>query len=286
MSTLLLGVLAALVGLLPWRGAQAVGAFLGGVWFRLLRVRRRTALDNLAIALPALAADHVRIAAESYASLGASALELVRTRAMSREEIAGRVHAVGLPHYEAAAARGRGVIVVTAHFGNFDLLAVSQAARGVPLAIVSREMSEKRSNRFWMETRAKAGLEIFTERDAARRALPWLRAGKVLGLVIDQRTAERRGGILAPFFGRRVWTSTAAARLARRTGAAIVPARTERRADGDHDLIVEPELALPPRGDPAFVETVTAACNAALERWIRARPGQWMWIHKRFKGAA
>jgi len=284
-STLLLRAIAALVGLLSWRGAQSVGASLGGVWFHLLRVRRRTALDNLAIALPELAADHERIAGEAYANLGASAFELVKTRAMGREEIAARVHAVGLQHYEAAMARGKGVIVVTAHYGSFDLLAVSQAARGVPLAIVSREMSERRSNRFWMETRAKSGLEIFTERDAARRSLPWLRAGKALGLVIDQRTSEKRGGILAPFFGRRVWTSTAAARLARRTGAAIVPARTERREDGDHDLIVEPMLALPPRKDPAFVEAVTAACNAVLERWIRERPGQWMWIHRRFKGA-
>lgn len=286
MSTLPLRALAALAGSLSWRRAQAVGAFLGAVWFHLLRVRRRTALQNLAIALPERAADHVRIAAAAYRNLGASALELLRTRAMGRDEITARVRPSGLEHFDAALARGLGVVVVTAHFGNFDLLAVSQAARGVPLAIVSREMSARRSNLFWMETRARSGLEIFTERDAARRALPWLRAGKVLGLVIDQRTREPRGGILSPFFGRRVWSSTAAARLARRTGAAIVPVRIERREDGDHDLVVEPALELPERGDPSFVEIVTAACNAVIERWIRARPGHWMWIHKRFKGAA
>jgi KDO2-lipid IV(A) lauroyltransferase len=284
-STLLLRALAGLVGLVSWRRAQAIGAFLGAVWFRLLRVRRRTALANLALALPDRAAQHAGIAAAAYANLGASALELVRTRAMSREEIAARVRAAGLERYEAAAARGRGVIVVTAHLGNFDLLAVSQAARGVPLAIVSREMSARRSNDFWMRTRALNGLEIFTEREAARRALPWLRAGKVLGLVVDQRTSARRGGILSPFFGRRVWTATIAARLARRTGAAILPVRIERRPDGDHDLTVEEELVLPARDDPAYVETVTAACNAVLERWIRARPGEWMWIHRRFEGS-
>jgi Kdo2-lipid IVA lauroyltransferase/acyltransferase len=286
LSTLLLRALAALVGLLSWRRAQAVGASLGAAWFHLLRVRRRTALDNLAIALPSLAGEHARIAVESYRNLGASAFELARTRAMGRDEIAARVRPKGLERFEAALAEGRGVIVVTGHFGNFDLLAASQAARGVPLAIVSREMSARQSNRFWMETRAASGLEIFTERDAARRSLPWLRAGKVLGLVIDQRTSEKSGGVLSPFFGRRVWTSTAAARLARRTGAAIVPVRIDRREDGDHDLVVEPRLGLPPRDDPAFVEAVTAACNAVLERWIRERPGHWMWIHRRFKGAA
>jgi KDO2-lipid IV(A) lauroyltransferase len=283
---LLLRAIAALVGLLSWRRAQSLGSFLGAVWFRALRVRRRTALENLALALPELSAEHVRIAAESYRNLGAAALELFRTRRMARDEIAERVHPVDLAHFEAAFARGRGVVVVTGHFGNFDLLAASQAARGVPLAIVSREMRASGANRFWMETRARSGLEIFTERGALRRSLPWLRAGKVLGLVIDQRTSVERGGVPSPFFGRRVWTSTAAARLARRTGAAIVPVRIERREDGDHDLIAEPELALPAADDSVYIESVTAACNAVLERWIRARPGHWMWIHRRFKGAA
>jgi Kdo2-lipid IVA lauroyltransferase/acyltransferase len=280
---MLLRAVSRLVGLLTWRAAQRLGAALGLVWFHAVRVRRSTVFANLEIALPELSATHARIARESYRNLGAAALELVRTRAMTAEEITARVHPVGLEHFERALARGRGVIVITAHFGNFDLLAVSQAARGVPLAVASREMRAKASNRLWMETREAAGLAIFTQSDFARRALPWLRVGRVLGLVIDQRTPAKRGGILAPFFGRRVWTSTAAARLASRTGAAIVPVRIERGPDGDHDLYVEPELALPDADDPELVPKVTAACNAVLERWIRARPEHWMWLHKRFK---
>ena len=286
MSTLLLRALARLVGLLSWRGAQRLGAFLGLAWFHVLRVRRSTVFENLRIALPDRADEHAGIARESYRNVGVSALELVRTRAMTAAEISARVHPTGLEHYERAFARGRGVIVITAHFGNFDLLAASQAARGVPLAIASREMRAKASNRLWMETREAAGLAIFTEREFARRALPWLRVGRVLGLVIDQRTPAKRGGVLAPFFGKRVWTSTAAARLAARTGAALVPVRIERGPDGDHDLVVEPELALPGANDPDFVPKVTAACNAVLERWIRARPGHWMWLHKRFKDSS
>jgi len=282
MSTLLLHAIARLVAALSWRGAQKLGSFLGFVWYHLLRIRRRTVFANLATALPERREEHARIARESYRNLCVSALELVRTRSMTAEEIMERVHPSGLEHFEKALAKGRGVVVMTAHFGNFDLLAVSQAARGVPLAIASREMRAGASNRFWMETRSALGLAIFTERDFARRALPWLRAGRVLGLVIDQRTKARRGGILSPFFGVRVWTSTAAARLASRTGAAIVPVRIERGEDGDHDLIVEPELELPEPDDPDFVSKVTAACNAVLERWIRGRPDHWMWLHKRF----
>jgi Kdo2-lipid IVA lauroyltransferase/acyltransferase len=284
-STLVLRAVARLVCLLSWSGAQRLGAFLGLVWFHLVRIRRRTVFANLETALPERGEEHAAIARECYVNLCMSALELVRTRGMTAEQIAGRVHPRGLEGFEAALARGRGVIVVTAHFGNFDLLAVSQAARRVPLAIASREMRAAGGNRFWMETRGEKGLAIFTERDFARRALPWLRSGRVLGLVIDQRTKARRGGILSPFFGKRVWTATAAARLAGRTGAAIVPVRIERRPDGDHDLVAEPELALPPADDPGFVPGVTAACNAVLERWIRGRPGHWMWLHKRFEDA-
>jgi Kdo2-lipid IVA lauroyltransferase/acyltransferase len=282
-STLLLRAIFYLVGLLSWRRAQRLGVFLGAVWYYVLRVRRRTVFANLETALPESESEHARIARESYRNICVFALELVRTRSMTAAEVSELVHPSGLEHFEKAFAKGRGVVVITGHFGNFDLLAVSQAARRVPLAITSREMRAKASNLFWMETRRALGLVIITERDFARRALPWLRAGKVLGLVIDQRTKARRGGILSPFFGRRVWTSTAAARLASRTGAAIVPVRIERGPDGDHDLIVEPELELPETDDPEFVSKVTAACNAVLERWIRGRPDHWMWLHKRFK---
>jgi KDO2-lipid IV(A) lauroyltransferase len=281
----LLAGLAALVSRLGWRRAGRLGAWIGLVWFLVLRIRRKVVFRNLALALPGRAAEHHRIARETYRQIGASALELLALRSMGREEIAARVRPRGLERFEAAAARGRGVIVVTAHFGNFDLLACSQAARGVPLAIVSRELG-RGANRFWMETRAASGLAILPRRGSGLALVRWLREGKVLGLVVDQRTGPRDGGLLVPFLGVPAWTTTAPAALALATGAAIVPVRLERGPDGDHELTVEPEIPLAPGDREQAVAATTAAVNDAVGAWVTARPEHWMWLHRRFERAA
>jgi Kdo2-lipid IVA lauroyltransferase/acyltransferase len=283
-STWVLGALARIAGLLSWRRAQDLGAFLGLVWFHVVRIRRRTVLANLALALPEPAAEHLRIARETYRHLGICALELLKLRGLPPGEVARRVHDHGIERYEAALARGRGVIVVTAHFGNFDLLACAQACRGVPLAIVSRDLHGG-ANRFWMETRRAKGLAIFRDEGSLKEIVRWLKDGKVLGFVVDQRTPPGRGGILSPFFGRDVWTTTAPAVLATRTGCALLPVRIERRPDGDHDVWIEGEIAVPERG-PRAVPDLTARINAVVEGWVRARPDHWMWLHRRFADAA
>jgi len=284
-STWLLRAMARLASLLSWRAAQSVGAFLGLVWFHVVRIRRGVVRSNLALALPEREDEHLRIARESYRHLGVSALEFLKLSA-DPNVIAERVHPRGLAEYEAARDRGKGVIVVTAHFGNFDMLACSQALRGVPLAIVSRELHGGGSNRFWMESRRASGLSIFQERGGVRQILRWLRQGNVLGLVVDQRTPPARGGVRAPFMGRDVWTSTAAAKLALRTEAALLPARIERRPDGDHDLVVDPVIEVgDERGDDAE-RSLTARINRIVEGWVRARPEHWLWLHRRFADEA
>jgi KDO2-lipid IV(A) lauroyltransferase len=133
-----------------------------------------------------------------------------------------------------------------------------------------------------MESRRASGLNIFAERGGVREVLRWLRRGNVLGLVVDQRTPPSRGGIRAPFMGQQVWTSTAAAKLALRTGAALVPVRIERRPDGEHDMFVEREIEVDAARGPEAERRLTARINRVVERWVRARPELWLWLHRRF----
>lgn len=284
MSNAMLRLLAALVSLLSWRAAGRVGAALGLLWYRVLRIRRRVVAENLELALPGRASQHAEIARESYRNTGANGLELIRMSSMAPAEIAAAVETEGMDRYEEVLDRGRGVIVVTAHMGNFDLLACSQASAGVPLAIVSRELSSGGTNRFWMETRRRTGLEIFSEDNALRGSLRWLREGKVLGLVVDQRTPPSRGGARIPFLGVPAWTPTLAARLALRTGAALLPVRMERLGKGRHRMVVEEEI--PAVGKAASREedvlALTGEINRRIEGWVRRAPGVWMWLHRRF----
>jgi KDO2-lipid IV(A) lauroyltransferase len=283
-STLLFKTASFLAGLLPWSLAQRLGGALGLFWFFAVRVRRRVVLENLARALPERGEEHLAIAKEAYRHFGISALEFLKMSRMDRRAVVGKVRLSGMPHFERALARGKGVIVITAHFGNFDLLACSQAAREVPLAVVSRDLHGRGANKFWMETRRIKGLTIFSDKGGARDVLSWLKAGKVLGLTVDQRTPAGRGGVLARFMGCWAWTTTAPALLALSSGAAIVPIRVERQPDGYHDLLVEPEISLPEERRSKAVSLLTNEINDLIGNWIYRRPDHWMWLHRRFAG--
>jgi KDO2-lipid IV(A) lauroyltransferase len=285
MSTMLLQAIAFLVGFLPWRRAQGLGGALGLLWFHVVRIRRRIVMGNLEMALSKTGREARGIAREAYRHFGISFLELLKMATMSPREVAAKVRAHGMEHYERARARGRGVIVVTAHFGNFDLLAAAEAALGIPLAIVSRDLHGKGVNRFWMTTRKRSGLEIFSEKGAARQILDWLRQGCVVGLTVDQRLSEEKGGILSEFMGWRVWTTTAPAALALASGAALLPVRVERRPDGSHNIFVEPEIAIDGARDTDAKQWVTDRINNVVETWVLERPEHWMWLHRRFVGA-
>ncbi len=283
MSTILLRAISFLVGRLSWRAAQRLGGALGLLWFHVVPVRRRVVMKNLEMALPA-PCERRAIARAAYRHFGISFFELLKMGSMSPAALTGRVRLHGMEHFERARARGRGVIVVTAHYGNFDLLACAQAASGLPLAIVSRDLHGSASNRFWMATRKRTGLEVFRDTGAARQILGWLRAGKVLGLTVDQRLSPEKGGILAEFMGWRVWTTTAPAALALASKAALLPVRVERCPDGRHNIIVEPEIPLSGAGADART-AVTARINHVVAQWIYRRPDHWMWLHRRFAGA-
>jgi Kdo2-lipid IVA lauroyltransferase/acyltransferase len=282
---MLLKAVTFLTGFLSWRRAQRLGGALGLLWFHAVRIRRRVVMGNLEMALSKTGKEARLIAREAYRHFGTSFFELLKIATMSPGEMASKVRARGMEHYERARARGRGVIVVTAHFGNFDLLAFAEAALGIPLAIVSRDLHEEGANRFWMATRRKSGLEIFPERGAARRILEWLRLGYVIGLTVDQRLSEEKGGILSEFMGWRVWTTTAPASLALASGAALLPVRVERCPDGGHTILVEPEIVIDRARDADARQQVTDRINKIVETWVRERPDHWLWLHRRFVGA-
>ncbi|HOX44265.1 MAG TPA: protein-L-isoaspartate(D-aspartate) O-methyltransferase [Myxococcota bacterium] len=285
----LLACLSWLVRALPRRWALGLGSALGWLWFHVIRLRRRVALENLRLVLPELGPrERRRVAGDSLRELGRSAVELLRVPGLDREA-AGRllVHQ-GEEHLDAARARGRGVLVVTAHFGSFDLLACAEALRGLRLAVVSRELHARGANRFWMRLRERAGLHIVPPRNAALQIHRLLAEGWLVALVIDQHMPPGRG-IPVPFLGRLASTTHAPAVLALGSGAPLLPVTTERLPDGRHRVVFEPPrdvTALPGEDRRATVERVTRELNQWLEGRVRARPDHWLWIHRRWKLAA
>ena len=267
------------------RGLYALGALVAWLGW-LVGVRRRVVLANLRLAFPEKSeAERRAIARATYRNLGRLAPEFLLVPRLTRSEL-DRIFAFeGWDRFEAARARGKGVIACTAHFGNFELLAAAHNLRGVPITMVSRKMGKTGANDLWRRGRARAGVEdLVVKRGetlaAARRALA---AGRVLGYVIDQNQPRRRA-IFPTFFGVPAATSPTPAVLAKRTGAAVIFILAVPMDDGRHRVLIEGPLDPPDTGDHRrdallFMQDL----NDRLERRVREHPDQWYWLHRRWK---
>jgi KDO2-lipid IV(A) lauroyltransferase len=187
----------------------------------------------------------------------------------------------GVEHLHAAAARGRGVLLMTGHFGNFELVGAA-VAREHPVDFVVKPLSNPGAERWIAGLRARAGVGVVPLGAGLRAAFKALRAGRWLALLADQDA--RRHGVFVPYFGRLASTPEGPARLALATGAPIVFGVCLRAPDGRPALRIEPPyVAEGDARDAAAVREVTAWHTSRLEHWVRAHPEQWFWLHRRWK---
>jgi KDO2-lipid IV(A) lauroyltransferase len=188
----------------------------------------------------------------------------------------------GREHLDRVMATHGRALVLTAHLGNWELLAAAHRLTPYPLAIVVRPLDAGWLNTLAEEARRKTGVELIAKQGALRPVLDALRRGRMVGILLDQNTA-RRESVFVPFFGRPASTSRALALLALRTGAPILPIFA-RRADGRHRVVIAPPIMPQSRGaSEAAVAELTARCTAAIEAAIRAAPEQWLWSHDRWR---
>jgi KDO2-lipid IV(A) lauroyltransferase len=185
----------------------------------------------------------------------------------------------------AAIQAGKGVVVCTAHFGNFENLAAIHNMKGYPIAMISRPLKGGWFGRLWRGGRARAGVqELVVKRgQTLQAALRAMREGRVLGYVIDQNVPAHRA-IFPTFFGVPAATSATPAWLALRSGAAVFFMVDVPLADGRHHVVIEGPLEVPRTGDrPRDVLAFMQDLNDRLERQVRAHPEQWYWLHRRWK---
>jgi KDO2-lipid IV(A) lauroyltransferase len=284
MGNIILGMVFKIFEKLSWNNVQKAGRVVGIFFYYFFPIRKKIVLSNLNLALPQLKKEHKRIAKEQYSNMGQNIFEMFKMATASGLDILKLIKIEGWQNYLDALENQKGIIVVTAHFGNFDLLACSQAAKGVPLAIISKQLHSSKINNTWMKIRKRFGLTIFYDRTDAKKIVKWLRDGNVLGIVIDQRTSPEKGGVEIPFFNQPVWTSTASARLALRTGAALLPVHIYRDNVG-HTMVIDRQITVEStENNFENIKKISLLLNSCLENWIRTSPGQWMWMHRRFVG--
>lgn len=270
-----------LLAYLPSPVGLAVGRRLGDVLWLLLPRRRAVAVDNLRRSFGAdqPASEIRRLGRRSFQHLGMNVVEICRYALRPTGVMLSRIRLEGREHLEAAAAHGRGVLILTAHYGNWELLAAAHGLSGLPLSIVVRPLDHPLLDELAARFRRRSGAELIIKRQAVRDVLGALRRRRMVGILLDQN-ATRAEGVFVPFFGAPACTSKGLALLALRTGAPVVPIFLRRDPDGRHCVDVGPALPPPPDGQ---VTTYTAAFNRVLEAAIRRAPEQWLWMHDRWR---
>jgi KDO2-lipid IV(A) lauroyltransferase len=279
-------VLYGLFNLLPFRAAVWCGGAAGVVAYGLDRRHRQLVQQQLRMAFPNWSEPKIRqTARQCYANLGRSAAEFARLGYADRRTILGRVTVEGLDHVDRARQPGRGVLFLTAHLGNWELLAVVYTLLGYRLLPIARPLDNPWLNRLINRIRSRHGSEVISKKAASapRDVIQALRRGDDVGILLDQNMAPY-DGIFVDFFGRPACTSKGLALIARRTGAPVVPAFIVRERDGRHRIFFERPVELVRSQDlEQDLLTNTARCTAVIERAVRAYPDQWLWMHRRWK---
>ena len=269
---------AALAARLPWTMQRALGRGIGRMLRVLLPARARVARRNLELCFPELDdAARKRLYADSFESLGIALFEFGRAWWGSVAPMRGNVRVEGLEHLEAARAGGRGVIVVSGHFTTLEIAARLMCDHA-PLAGMYRPHEDPAMEWAVKRGRLRYAQAMFT-REELRPALRHLKQGGLLWFAPDQDT--RRGdSVFVPFFGHAAWSLTSTHQLAKLSGAAVIAFSHVRRADGGYTLRLSPPFADFPSADAS---ADTARVIGAIEAMVREAPGQYLWIHKRFK---
>lgn len=263
-----------------------LGAAVGELFFRFDARNRSIALHNLAIAFPEQSADaHRAILRRSCRNLGRVAAEFCQLHRLTAQSVRDIVSIDDPARWQAELVSGgeRGAVVLTGHFGNFELLAYAHGLLGHPITLVHRPMRNPLVDHAIVALRARAGTVSLAKKTAAKAALRALHAHRIVAIPADQNQT-RRYGVFVDFFGLTASTTPGPARLAMLSGAPVVPVFLLREGESDrHRIVVLPPVEMVKSGNrEADVLENTRRCNAVIEDVLRRHPDQWIWFHKRW----
>jgi len=273
------------LSLMPRGLARLLAGALAWCAFHALRRLRRVGERNLTLALPELSpGSRKEILRGVYRYLGWQLVEFCRMSRYTPENTRGWIRTEGLDRYLAAEARGKGVLVLTGHLGAWELSSFYHSLMGHPMGMVIRRLDNRPLDDFVNGIRCLHGNRVLHKDDFARGLLTAMRAGETVGILMDTNMTPPQG-VFVPFFGIMACTASGLARVALRTGAAVLPGfMLWEPAEHKYVLHFGPELVFTHSSDPeADVLAATAQCNQVLESWIRGYPDQWLWIHRRWK---
>ena len=266
---------------------------LGNLWFTLDSKHRQVSLSNLQLTRSTLEkyrgrslsyAEIYEISRRNFIHLARVFLEVARFQRINSNNVDQFVTCSGDEEVRKALDDGKGVILLTGHFGNWEITAyVAPFLLGTPINILARPLDFAPLEKLITETRCRTGNRVFARKSAGKKVLRSLKDNEIIGILQDQRSS-RHDGVIVPLLGRPAITHKGMAILAARTGASVIPVFSHRKPDGRYHIEIHPRVYLINTGDvKKDIVLNTSLFNKVIERQIVKYPDQWFWVHRRWR---
>ena len=271
---------------LPLGFSIKVGELLGLLLFYVWGSRRKIAIENLRNSLLSrtivVSKPVEKIIRDSFKNFGRSLIEIIKIYYGFGKKIIDSVEFEGIENFNQSRSKGKGIILLTGHCGNWELLAIMASVRISPISIVARPINNPYINKVLESARKKYGNAVIYKQGALKSIITTLRDNGCVGILMDQAVLPEEGYVI-DFLGRGAWTTKMLALIARKTGAAVVPAFIYRTESG-HRIKIYPEVALSDSDEKeTSVREDIKKFSGFIEDYIREHPSEWLWIHRRWK---
>lgn len=275
-----------IIKIIPARNLYSFADSIGYLGYLMLKKQKKVALETLAVAFGEKKSreEREKIARDCFTFMAKSAIELLFL--MDRPQLLKkRVEIAGREHLDNALSKGKGAILVSAHFGNFPLMMAKLSLAGYKIAGIMRPMRDNRVERLFLGKRNRLGIKTIYSQPrnvCVNQTLEALRGNELVFIPIDQNFGT--GGVFVDFFGRKAATATGPAVLAQRTKAVLLPCFIIRQSDDRHKIIFEPPLNLETGKDSRETAVINIQrLTNIIESYITKYPAEWGWIHRRWK---
>lgn len=268
--------------LLPFRLSVWLGGRLGTLAYYILHQARHIVLGNLTRCFPEKKPRQIKeIAKEVFSNQGKNLFEVLSLSKIDLSNVRNIVTAGGLDNLTDAFEQKKGVLILGAHIGNWELLGVYLSLVGYPINVIARRIYDERLNKILVDIREAKGIRCILRDESSHQVLRCLRKNQSLGVLIDQDTKVQ--GVFVDFFNRLAYTPQGLATIALRSGAVVVPGFIVRESN-KHKIIIKERIKLKRSGNETQdIKDNTQEFTKIIESMIRSYPSQWVWMHERWK---
>lgn len=273
-----------IIGILPRKIAMLIAGFLGKCAYASVKKYREISLDNLRKVLGDEPERNALITKTVFMNLAKNAVDWIKLSFCDKKYLDSLISEVtGIEHMEEALKKGKGLIFLGSHFGNWELLPMYFYSRGYKGAVMARRIYFHKYDKFIMRMRNKFGAKMVYRDSSPKDLLKMLKRGEVLGMIADQ-DIDSVEGVFVDFFWKPAYTSVAPVKLALATGAPLMPGYIVRKKDDTYKIVLEKPIELVQgENKEKDVKKYTQLWSSILEKYIREYPDQWVWIHRRWK---